>query len=233
MIWIDCARTPRGLLEEELFGDAGAWQAARGGSLYLEGIDALPLELQRRLASALGEPEQTDPSVPRLIASTSRDPRRGASRRRFHGELLGRFSRTPIRVARLRERREDILPLAHRFLRITDLRLGRPEQTIAPEAGKLLLRGRWRGNIHELVDVMERSAGSEGAEIGLRDLRERRGFRRGAGREVRRPGAGRAPLALDQRAKARSGFSQVIRWIASLLTPEEASAGRNDSTRYA
>ncbi len=213
LVRMDCARAPEGLLERAL-------EHARGGGLYLEEIGKLPSVLQDRLAAALGEMDGRFVRHTRLIASTSQDLGRETRRGRFHADLYRRLGETRIRVPRLRDRPQDILPLACRFLRQSDLRSGKLAHGISADAVRLLEVERWRGNLHELIDAMACAAAcAEGVDITPRDLLAYRA----------RPNL----LQLPYLANARNGLSRVIRRMVGSGTPDEAKAGRKACTRYA
>ncbi|HET6486141.1 MAG TPA: response regulator [Spirochaetia bacterium] len=213
LVRLDCPRASESLLESAL-------ESARGGGLYLEEIGKLPRVLQGRLAAALADRDGRGGRHTRLIASTSQDLRRETRLGRFHGELYRRLDETRIRVPRLRDRPQDILPLACRFLRQSDLRSGKPAHGISADAVRFLQTQRWRGNLHELIDAVACAAAcAEGVDVTARDLRAYR--------------ARSNLLWRPYLANARNGLSRVIRRMVGSGTPEEAKAGRKACTRYA
>ena len=213
LVRLDCPDASERLVERAI-------ARASGGGLYLEEIGRLPLVLQGRLAALLADTDGRGGRHTRLIASTSQDLRREVRRGRFHADLYRRLEETRIGVPRLRDRLQDILPLACRFLRQSDLRSGKPAHGMSEDAARFLQAEPWRGNLHELIDAVACAAScAEGVDITARDLRAYRA----------RPN----PLGGRYLANARSGLSRVIRRMVGSGTPDEAKAGRKACTRYA
>jgi len=168
----NCAAVPRDLFDAQLFGylkgaftgardsRPGMIRAADGGTLFLDEIGELPLEVQAKLLrflenreiQPLGADRPLKVNV-RVVAATHRDLRAMAARREFREDLLYRLRVIPLDVPPLRERREDVLPLARHFL--TQLTGGAVRLT--PDAVKALTAHRWPGNVRELRNVLERS----------------------------------------------------------------------------
>ena len=181
---LNCAAIPSGLLESELFGhEKGAFtgaisqkigrlELAHLGTLFLDEVGDIPLELQPKLLRALQEKEferlgstRTIPVDVRLIAATNRDLKQMVQDRQFRSDLYYRLRVFPIQVPPLRERPGDIPLLVHHFVRKHARRIGRPIDTIPPETLEALERWSWPGNVRELENLIERavilSRGSE------------------------------------------------------------------------
>ncbi|WP_342377836.1 sigma 54-interacting transcriptional regulator [Myxococcus stipitatus] len=171
---INCAALPPNLLESELFGHVrgaftgavrdspGHFRLAHGGSLFLDEVAELPLDLQAKMLRVLETrtviPVGGRAPVPvdvRIIAATHRALRREVEAGRFRADLMYRLRVVPIFLPTLRERRGDILPLALRFLDELQQRGTRRVERIAPGARKLLEAHPWPGNVRELRNVME------------------------------------------------------------------------------
>ncbi|MCK8501533.1 sigma-54 interaction domain-containing protein [Myxococcus fulvus] len=171
---INCAALPPSLLESELFGHVrgaftgavrdspGHFRLAHGGSLFLDEVAELPLDLQAKMLRVLETrtviPVGGRAPVPvdvRIIAATHRALRREVEAGRFRADLMYRLRVVPIFLPTLRERRGDILPLALRFLDELHQRGTRRVERIAPGARKLLESHGWPGNVRELRNVME------------------------------------------------------------------------------
>jgi len=173
---INCAAIPESLLESELFGHvrgsftgatadkAGLFEEADGGTLLLDEIGEMPVPLQAKLLRVLQESEirrvgdQRSKRVDvRVIAATARDLAADAQAGRFREDLYYRLAVVTIRLPPLRQRREDISPLARHFAGRLTRRLGRPV-TLTPETLAWLAAQEWRGNVRELENAVERAA---------------------------------------------------------------------------
>ena len=173
---INCAAIPESLLESELFGHvrgaftgatadkAGLFETADGGTLLLDEIGEMPLPLQAKLLRVLQESEirrvgdqRTKKVNVRVIAATARDLAADAAAGRFREDLYYRLAVVTIRLPPLRERREDITPLARHFIDRLARRLGRTLKA-APETLTWLAEQEWRGNVRELENSIERAA---------------------------------------------------------------------------
>jgi sigma-54 dependent transcriptional regulator, acetoin dehydrogenase operon transcriptional activator AcoR len=172
LVAVNCAGLSRDLLASELFGYAegaftgarrggmpGKIEAAEGGTLFLDEIAEMPLELQGHLLRALesGEVYRLGENSPRridfrLISATNREPRAEVAAARFRMDLFYRVAVTSVRVPPLRDRPEDVVPLAEHFLRL--LSPERPRFFTA-EALSALRAHRWPGNVRELRNVVE------------------------------------------------------------------------------
>lgn len=168
-ITVNCGAIPANLIESELFGHekgaftgaeasrAGCFEAAHGGTLFLDEIGELPLSLQPaflrvletgRIRSVGGDRER-EVDV-RIIAATNRNLEDEIKAGRFREDLYYRLNIFPVRIPPLRERPEDILPLAQAFLAARKKRL-------APAAERILVQYAWPGNIRELKNALERA----------------------------------------------------------------------------
>ena len=187
---INCAAIPEGLLESELFGyergaftgavgrKPGRFELADGGTLFLDEIGEMPLSAQPKLLRAIqegrfyrvGGTETVHVDV-RLVAATNRDLREEVRTGRFREDLFYRLHVVPIHLPPLRERPEDIPPLARLFLGRFAARLKRPVTDIDPLAMELLRAHSWPGNIRELENAIERATLlCDGSALTQRDL---------------------------------------------------------------
>ncbi|MDJ0869540.1 MAG: sigma 54-interacting transcriptional regulator [Myxococcota bacterium] len=176
LIQVNCAAVPRELYESEFFGHvrgaftgatrdrAGRFAAAHGGTLFLDEIGEIPLELQGKLLRVLQEgtyervgEERTRTVDVRVIAATNRDLRAEVAAGRFREDLYYRLDVFPIAVAPLRERREDIVPIAEHFLARGAAGTGRPAPRLAAADRARLEAHPWPGNVRELQNAVERA----------------------------------------------------------------------------
>jgi formate hydrogenlyase transcriptional activator len=172
----NCAAIPAGLLESEFFGHekgaftgavtqrAGRFELAHRGTIFLDEIGEIPLELQPKLLRVLQECEferlggtRTIRSDVRLIAATNCDLKAMIDCQKFRSDLYYRLNVFPIRVPPLRERAEDIPLLARHFVQQFSERNNRVIDTIPPEAMAALTSYPWPGNVRELQNVIERA----------------------------------------------------------------------------
>ncbi len=173
---INCGAVPETLLESELFGHArgaftgaaqdrpGLFEAAQGGTLFLDEIGEVPAAMQVKLLRALQEREvrrvgenKNRKVDARVVAATNRDLAAEVHAARFRQDLFYRLRVIEIRVPALRERPDDILPLARTFLIDAGARLGRKVTGFTPAAAQQLLRHPWPGNVRELENAVERA----------------------------------------------------------------------------
>lgn len=192
-VTLDCAALPRDLLASELFGYAdasfngarrsgsvGKIEAAHGGTLYLDEVSELPLELQLRLLRVLESREVLPPGSNqpqdvqfRLLAASSRDLRTEVNAGRFRSDLYLRISLTSLEVPALRERIGDLPELVEQFSADTSSRYGLPERHFSPEVLAMFARYSWPGNLHELEEVVEQMVRrADGELIGPEKLPE-------------------------------------------------------------
>lgn len=176
MIGFSCAALSATLIESELFGHekgaftgalktrAGRFEQADGGTLFLDEVGEMPLELQVKLLRALQEKQfervggnETVKVDVRIITATNRDLRRAVREGKFREDLFYRLNVVFIQAPPLRERLEDVPPLAFHFLQECTRRSNKEIDDIEKDAVQLLLTQPWPGNIRELQNVIERS----------------------------------------------------------------------------
>jgi formate hydrogenlyase transcriptional activator len=175
-IKLNCAAIPTGLLESELFGhEKGAFtgavsakigrlELADRGTLFLDEVGDIPLELQPKLLRVLQDQEferlggvRTIRVNIRLIAATNRDLARSVAAREFRSDLYYRLHVFPVRMPPLRERGKDIELLVRYFVQKFSRRMNKQIETIPSEAMNALTRWEWPGNVRELENFIERS----------------------------------------------------------------------------
>ncbi len=192
-ITINCGAFPETLLESELFGymkgaftgaaenRQGLFQAAHGGTLFMDEIGNMSLTMQVKLYRVLqegkvrpvGSNEESDVDV-RIIAATNKEFEKEIAEGRFREDLYYRLSVIPIQVPPLRARREDIPLLARHFLETFRQTMEKPINGISPEAMRRLESYDWPGNVRELENTMERAVALESSsEISLPVLPDR------------------------------------------------------------
>ncbi|RYG24321.1 sigma-54-dependent Fis family transcriptional regulator [bacterium] len=173
---LSCAAIPETLLEAELFGHekgaftgatgarAGRFEAADGGTLFLDEVGEIPLTVQAKLLRAVQEREVerlgSNKSIKfdlRLVTATHRDLDAAVAAGNFRLDLLYRLRVVEIYIPPLRERPEDLLPLAEMFLKRSAEREGRNPLQMGRDAERALLAHAWPGNVRELENVMERA----------------------------------------------------------------------------
>ena len=183
---INCGAFPETLLESELFGyhkgaftgadsnKKGIIESAHGGTLFLDEIGETSLAMQVKLLRVLQERRvrplgsTQDISVDiRLIASTNRDLKTMAAQGQFREDFYYRVSVIPVHVPPLRERQDDIEPLARHFLRRYALQIGKPLRDFDAETLAALKRYSWPGNVRELENAIERAVAVSGDRNGL------------------------------------------------------------------
>ncbi|MGB0715348.1 MAG: sigma 54-interacting transcriptional regulator [Phycisphaerae bacterium] len=176
MIKVNCAAIPRELYESEFFGHVagafsgavrdrvGRFEAADTGTLFLDEVGEIPLELQGKLLRVLqeGTLERVGEVVTRrvdvrIIAATNRDLREEIESGTFRQDLFYRLNVFPIAVAPLRQRREDIAELTHMFVEDICTRMNRPKLRVTKAAVDVCCRYDWPGNVRELQNVIERA----------------------------------------------------------------------------
>jgi transcriptional regulator with GAF, ATPase, and Fis domain len=176
LIKVNCAAVPRELYESEFFGHtrgaftgalrdrAGRFELADQGTLFLDEVGEIPLELQAKLLRVLQEgelervgEERTRRVNVRLVTATNRDLRAEAEAGRFRQDLYYRLSVFPVELPPLRKRKEDIPLLAGTFLRASARKLGRPTPRLTLAVVQRLQQYDWPGNVRELQHVLERA----------------------------------------------------------------------------
>ncbi len=175
-IKLNCAAIPAGLLESELFGhEKGAFtgaiarkigrlELAHEGTLFLDEVGELPLDLQPKLLRALQEREiervggtRPIPVNVRLIVATNRDLAKMVAEKQFRSDLYYRLKVFPVLAPPLRERAGDIPVLVRHFVARHSRRMGKTIETIPDEAMAALVAWKWPGNIRELENFLERA----------------------------------------------------------------------------
>lgn len=190
LVALNCAALAESLLENELFGHekgaytgadrstAGLLEQAHGGTLFLDEIGEISSALQAKLLRVLEERhvrriggQQTRPIDIRLITATHRNLKSLVEAGSFRADLYYRLNVVVIEIPPLRDRREDIAPIAEQFLIRLRLRLGRPELQLSLQAQQVLVRASWPGNVRELQNALTRAAvSSETGILGAQDF---------------------------------------------------------------
>lgn len=244
-IKLNCAAIPCGLLESELFGHergaftgaiaqkVGRLELADQGSLFLDEIGDIPLELQPKLLRVLQEREferlgstRTKKVDVRIVAATHRDLEEMILEKQFRSDLYYRLNVVPISIPSLRERPEDIPLLVHHFVRQAARRMNKTIDTIPSETMDALMQHQWPGNIRELENVVERAVILSPASVlrvPVRDLQTRIT----AGRDGERL----QTLVDVERHHIRSILKET-RWVVSGPRGAAVRLGMNRSTLY-
>lgn len=177
LIKVNCAALPPQLIESELFGHEkgsftgasekriGKFELANGGTIFLDEIGELPLELQPKLLRVLQEKEIERiggkgplPCDVRIIAATNRNLQIEVAAGRFRADLFYRLNVFPIHLSALRDRKEDIVPLSNYFLKKIAKKLGKKLSGLSEASLEQMLTYHWPGNIRELEHLLERGA---------------------------------------------------------------------------
>ncbi|TSA48275.1 MAG: sigma-54-dependent Fis family transcriptional regulator [Nitrosomonadales bacterium] len=173
---VNCAAIPDNLLEATMFGyekgaftgasqaQAGKFEQAQGGTLLLDEISEMPLALQAKLLRVLQEREvervgshKPIPLDIRIIATSNRDMQAEVAKGAFREDLFYRLNVFPLHILPLRERKQDILPLARRVLNDMSSAMGRAGMALGEDAQRALLAYAWPGNVRELENVLQRA----------------------------------------------------------------------------
>ncbi len=190
LIRVDCTTLPPGVIESELFGHErgaftgahelkrGWFELAEGGTILLDEIGELPLDLQAKLLRVIQEGEfqrlgatRTRQADVRIIAATNRDLHREMREGRFRSDLYYRLGVFPIEVPPLRDRREDISLLTSFFVSQRSRALGKKVESVPRATADALMAYDWPGNIRELQNVLERALIlSPGRELILQEM---------------------------------------------------------------
>jgi transcriptional regulator with PAS, ATPase and Fis domain len=174
---LNCAALPEQLLESELFGyERGAFTSAQqakpgqielaaGGVLFLDEVSEMSLSAQAKFLRVLQEREfqrlggtRTLKANIRVVAATNKDLRKAVAKGTFREDLFYRLQVFDLAIAPLRNRRDDIMPLAEAMLQEIGRSFGRPPATLTAGAREALLRHDWPGNVRELRNALERAA---------------------------------------------------------------------------
>jgi DNA-binding NtrC family response regulator len=218
---VNCAAIPETLVENELFGhergaftsagnrQAGKFELAHGGTIFLDEIGDLPLAAQGKLLRAVEEHtiERLGGSASirvdvRVIAATNRDLEAAVASGGFRGDLYYRLAVVPIRIPALRERSGDVLLMAEYFLDRFRRELKKPALKLASDAVSALCAHSWPGNARELQNVIERAAILNDGEIRAADL--------GLSANVRAAAAGSAGVVEDSLAEAAARAAKSV-----------------------
>lgn len=176
LVKVNCSALPANLIESELFGHEkgaytgavarkiGRFELADGGTIFLDEIGDLPLELQTKLLRVLqegeferlGDPQTVKVDV-RVIAATNRDLEKERAQGNFREDLFYRLNVFPIQIPPLRERKEDIPLLINHFVKKYSAKIGRKIESIPQEVLDRLLAYHWPGNVRELENLIERA----------------------------------------------------------------------------
>jgi DNA-binding NtrC family response regulator len=190
IIKINCAALPRELIESELFGSVkgaftgahtdreGLFRQAEGGTLLLDEISEMPVDTQSKLLRVLQDQEvrpvggkTSYKTNCRIIAATNRKPEEAIKEGKLREDLFYRISAISVHLPPLRERREDIMPLANSFLKRFVAQANRPIRSFTPEAVERLSGFEWPGNVRQLQNEVQRAVLlCEGTEIDSTDL---------------------------------------------------------------
>jgi transcriptional regulator with PAS, ATPase and Fis domain len=173
---VNCAAIPETLMENELFGHVrgaytgaesavkGKFELASGGTLFLDEIGEMPVGVQAKLLKALEEKRVTPIGGHiligvdvRIVVATNRDLEAAMGQERFRKDLYFRVAQFPVRIPPLRERREDIPPLADFFLREAAVRFGKAAPVLGEDALTAMAAYAWPGNVRELKNLVERA----------------------------------------------------------------------------
>jgi transcriptional regulator with GAF, ATPase, and Fis domain len=176
LVRVNCASVPRELFESEFFGHvrgsftgalkdrAGRFELADRGTLFLDEVGDIPLDLQAKLLRVLQEgqyerigEDRTRTVNVRLLAATNRNLEEDIAAGRFRSDLYYRLATFPLLVPPLRERGDDVLELARHYLALCSRSVGRRGLILTPEHERLLLEYPWPGNVRELAHVIERA----------------------------------------------------------------------------
>jgi NtrC-family two-component system response regulator AlgB len=242
-VTVNCPTLTEELLASELFGHAkgaftgavrdqpGRVEVAQGGTLFLDEIGDLPASLQAKLLRFLQEKRfervgetRTRKADVRVVAATNRDLEADVRSGRFREDLLFRLNVIEVRLPSLRERPEDILPMARRFLGFFARAVGRAVPTLSPAAEKVLANYGWPGNVRELRNALERAV-----ILWPSAVIEPQAFpERITGTRERGPYVG-GPFTLDEIERAH-----LMAIVAQSKTMEDAAAalGIDDSTLW-
>jgi DNA-binding NtrC family response regulator len=190
IIKINCAALPRELIESELFGSVkgaftgaltdreGLFRQAEGGTLFLDEISEMPIDTQSKLLRVLQDQEvrpvggkTSYKTNCRIVAATNRPPAEAIKDGKLREDLFYRISAISVYLPPLRERRDDIMPLANAFLKRFSAQASREMNGFKPDAIERLTAFNWPGNIRQLQNEIQRAVLlSEGGEVAAADL---------------------------------------------------------------
>jgi transcriptional regulator with PAS, ATPase and Fis domain len=190
IIKINCAALPRELIESELFGSVkgaftgahsdreGLFRQAEGGTLFLDEISEMPIDTQSKLLRVLQDQEVRPVGGKvsyktncRLVAATNRKPDEAIKDGKLREDLFYRISAISVHLPPLRDRKEDIMPLANSFMKRFVAQANRPISGFSPEAAERLTAFEWPGNVRQLQNEIQRAVLlCESTEIDSTDL---------------------------------------------------------------
>jgi DNA-binding NtrC family response regulator len=247
---VNCAAFARELVESELFGHEkgaftgaiarreGKFEAADGGTMFLDEIGDMALETQAKLLRVLQEKqfERVGGNQPlkldaRFIAATNQDLEAAVAAGRFREDLYYRIKVVEIFAPPLRERREDIPSLAQYFIRAACQRFGLPDKQLAPEAMRACIEAEWKGNARSLQAAIEQAVILSSGEVISPDDLFPGGIERGA---ANNGAAARAPFPPSPVSEATTGFREakekaVEAWERDFIIGALRAAGGNIS----
>src|SRR2546428_3383155 len=219
-VTLNCAAIPTGLLESELFGHEkgaftgaiaqriGRFELAQRGTIFLDEVGEMPLEVQPKLLRVLQEREferlgstRTLRTGARLIAAANRDLEALVNEQKFRSDLYYRLNVFPVRVPSLRERPEDIPLLVRHFVQQFSRRMNKSIDKIPSETMTMLVQYHWPGNIRELQNIIERATILSTSPI-LNVPRDELRFRTDAS-PVSHPGPENLRASLDEAERKR------------------------------
>ncbi len=232
---VNCSALPRELIESELFGHVkgaftgairdkpGVFELASGGTLMLDEVAEMPIDLQPKLLRAIEEQEVTRvggtraiATPVRIVAATNRDLKKEIAEGRFRKDLYFRIRVVGIELPPLRDRREDTPELVEHLIGRLNIRLNKKIRGVRPEAIRALMAAEWPGNVRELENVLERAMLlAEGELLDAEDLPS----------EL----VGRAPFLRethDLRAGVRAYEAHHIRWVLAATGGNREEAAR-------
>ena len=239
---VNCGAIPEGLLESELFGHKkgsftgaiadrrGLFQAAQGGSLFLDEIGDMPLPLQVKLLRALeerkirpvGSHESHDIDV-RVLAATHRKLEELIASGQFREDLYYRLNVVKLYIPTLAERREDIPLLANHFLSRLAERYRKSRLALAPEAMQLLVSAPWPGNVRQLLNVIEQAVALAPTEVIPESL---------VRQALDVADTALTPLDEARRAFERDYLVRILKITGGNVTKAARLAGRNRTEFY-
>lgn len=250
---LNCAAIPTGLLESELFGHEkgaftgaiaqriGRFEVADGGTIFLDEIGEIPLELQTKLLRVLQEREferlgssRTLRTGARLIAATNRDLEAMVAEQRFRSDLFFRLNVFPVHVPPLRERQADIPLLVRHFTQQFSRRMNKVMETIPSATMDALCRYHWPGNIRELQNVVERAvivSAGPALSIDVSDLKSPR-----AGPTAEKPASAKQANGTLHGVLEETERQQILKalkqskWVVAGQNGAAALLGMNRST---
>ena len=233
---LNCAAIPTGLLESEMFGHEkgaftgaiaqriGRFELAHRGSMFLDEVGEIPLELQTKLLRVLQEREferlgssRTIRTDARLVAATNRDLAALVAERQFRADLYYRLNVFPLTVPPLRERREDIPLLVRYFVQQNARRMNKRISTIPSESMQALTRYHWPGNIRELQNFIERAVIVSPGPVLQAPIRELKGV---------------APPSADVQTLAAAERDAIVKALRESERPRRRRAGRRRPPRH-